>query len=208
MHKKPSENHSRHAALSVLTLDGPMIMPVHRVRVMSSSSSRPQLTVPSPSPFWPSSSSSNKRKLRGTLTEIKKTISILKSLMTRQLFMQTQKTCYVDFGESCCCQKEHRPPLHLKPNTSADFTLTCISGDPIISGPDVSWDTHTNPEACLRTHTHPEVSLTSGSLILSNVNMRHLCAEVSSSQHKCLSLLFQQSVVSFGLFSNIFVSSP
>lgn len=51
-----------------LTLAGPMIMPVHRVRVMSSSSSRPQLTVPSPSPFCPSSSSSNKRKLRGTLT--------------------------------------------------------------------------------------------------------------------------------------------
>ena len=45
-----------------------MIMPVHRVRVMSSSSSRPQLTVPSPSPFCPSSSSSNKRKLRGTFT--------------------------------------------------------------------------------------------------------------------------------------------
>lgn len=53
---------------AALTLAGPMIMPVHRVRVMSSSSSRPQLTVPSPSPFWPSSSSSNKRKLRGTLT--------------------------------------------------------------------------------------------------------------------------------------------
>lgn len=54
--------------LVLLTLAGPMIMPVHRVRVMSSSSSRPQLTVPSPSPFCPSSSSSNKRKLRGTLT--------------------------------------------------------------------------------------------------------------------------------------------
>ena len=35
---------------------------------MSSSSSRPQLTVPSPTPFWPSSSSSNSRKLRGTFT--------------------------------------------------------------------------------------------------------------------------------------------
>ncbi|TNN64957.1 hypothetical protein EYF80_024841 [Liparis tanakae] len=43
-------------------------MPVHHVRVMSSSFSRPQLTVPSPSPFCPSSSSSNKRKLRGTFT--------------------------------------------------------------------------------------------------------------------------------------------
>lgn len=57
-----------HAEFPLLTLAGPMIMPVHRVRVMSSSSSRPQLTVPSPSPFCPSSSSSNKRKLRGTLT--------------------------------------------------------------------------------------------------------------------------------------------
>ena len=55
-----------------LTRGGPMIMPVHLVSVMSSSSSRPQLTVPSPTPFCPSSSSSNKRKLRGTLTPIQK----------------------------------------------------------------------------------------------------------------------------------------
>lgn len=66
-------NVNRHAKLALLTLAGPMIMPVHRVRVMSSSSSRPQLTVPSPSPFCPSSSSSNKRKLRGTLTKTTKT---------------------------------------------------------------------------------------------------------------------------------------
>lgn len=52
----------------VLTLGGPIIMPVHLVSVISSSSSRPQLTVPSPTPFWPSSSSSNSRKLRGTFT--------------------------------------------------------------------------------------------------------------------------------------------
>lgn len=51
-----------------LTLGGPIIIPVHLVSVMSSSSSRPQLTVPSPTPFWPSSSSSNSRKLRGTFT--------------------------------------------------------------------------------------------------------------------------------------------
>lgn len=37
---------------------------------MSSSSSRPQLTVPSPTPFWPSSSSSRSRKFRGTLTPV------------------------------------------------------------------------------------------------------------------------------------------
>ena len=35
---------------------------------MSSSSSRLQLTVPSPTPFWPSSSSANSRRLRGTFT--------------------------------------------------------------------------------------------------------------------------------------------
>lgn len=44
-------------------------MPVHLVSVMSSSSSRPQLTVPSPTPFCPSSSSSNSRKFRGTFTQ-------------------------------------------------------------------------------------------------------------------------------------------
>lgn len=56
--------------LTILTLGGPRITPLHRVRVMSSSSSRPQLTVPSPTPFWPSSSSSRSRKLRGTLTPV------------------------------------------------------------------------------------------------------------------------------------------
>lgn len=49
-------------------------MPVHLVSVISSSSSRPQLTVPSPTPFCPSSSSSNKRKLRGTLTPVETAI--------------------------------------------------------------------------------------------------------------------------------------
>lgn len=71
---------------SVLTLAGPMIMPVHRVRVMSSSSSRPQLTVPSPSPFCPSSSSSNKRKLRGTLTS-----TIITKMYYRSHFLFTTK---------------------------------------------------------------------------------------------------------------------
>lgn len=53
---------------SYIVRGGPIIMPVHLVSVMSSSSSRPQLTVPSPTPFWPSSSSSNSRKFRGTFT--------------------------------------------------------------------------------------------------------------------------------------------
>lgn len=51
-----------------LTLAGPMIIAVQWVSVMSLSSARPQLTVPSPPPFWPSSSSSSSRKLRGTTT--------------------------------------------------------------------------------------------------------------------------------------------
>lgn len=49
-----------------LTLGGPIIIPVQCVRVMSSSFSRPQLIVPSPTPFWPCSNSSKRRKFRGT----------------------------------------------------------------------------------------------------------------------------------------------
>lgn len=45
---------------------GPIIMPIQWVRVMSSSFSRPQLMVPSPTPFCPASSSSSRRKFRGT----------------------------------------------------------------------------------------------------------------------------------------------
>jgi hypothetical protein len=51
---------------SRLTRGGPMIIPVQWVNVMSSSFSRPQEIVPSPTPFWPASSSSSKRKFRGT----------------------------------------------------------------------------------------------------------------------------------------------
>lgn len=49
-----------------LTLGGPIIIPVQCVRVISSSFSKPQLIVPSPTPFWPCSNSSNRRKFRGT----------------------------------------------------------------------------------------------------------------------------------------------
>lgn len=56
------------AEWSIFTLAGPRIMPFHTRRSMSSSCSRPQLTLPSPPPFWPCSSSSSKRKFRGTLT--------------------------------------------------------------------------------------------------------------------------------------------
>lgn len=49
-----------------LTLGGPIIIPVQCVRVISSSFSKPQLIVPSPTPFWPCSSSSKRRKFRGT----------------------------------------------------------------------------------------------------------------------------------------------
>lgn len=49
-----------------LTRGGPMIIPVQLVKLMSSSFSRPQEIVPSPTPFCPASSSSSKRKFRGT----------------------------------------------------------------------------------------------------------------------------------------------
>merc|ERR1719357_492155 len=50
---------------SKAVLGGPMIIPVQFFRSMSSSFSRPQLMVPSPTPFCPASSSSSSRKLRG-----------------------------------------------------------------------------------------------------------------------------------------------
>lgn len=52
----------------LLTRGGPIIIPVHCVKVMSLSSSKPQLIVPSPTPFCPCSNSSRRRKLRGTTT--------------------------------------------------------------------------------------------------------------------------------------------
>ncbi len=58
-----------------LTLGGPMIVPVHFDMTMSSSSSRPQLILPSPNPFMPSSSSSSKRKFLGTEKKITLNIS-------------------------------------------------------------------------------------------------------------------------------------
>lgn len=51
---------------SIFTLGGPIIMPVQWVRVISSSLSSPQEMVPSPTPFCPCSSSSRRRKFRGT----------------------------------------------------------------------------------------------------------------------------------------------
>lgn len=45
---------------------GPIIMPIQCVSVISSSFSKPQLMVPSPTPFCPASNSSSNRKLRGT----------------------------------------------------------------------------------------------------------------------------------------------
>lgn len=50
----------------ILTRGGPMIMPVQLVSVMSSSFSKPHEIVPSPTPFWPASSSSSSLKFRGT----------------------------------------------------------------------------------------------------------------------------------------------
>ena len=55
--------------ISYIVRGGPIIMPVHLVSVMSPSSSRPKLTVLSPTPFWPSFSSSSSQKFRGTFTD-------------------------------------------------------------------------------------------------------------------------------------------
>lgn len=64
-----------------LTLGGPIIIPVQWVRVISSSFSKPQLIVPSPTPFWPCSSSSSKRKFLGTTAT---TIKISVKLINKQ----------------------------------------------------------------------------------------------------------------------------
>ena len=48
-----------------VTLGGPMIMPVQWLSWISSSFSSPHEMVPSPTPFWPASSSSKRRKLLG-----------------------------------------------------------------------------------------------------------------------------------------------
>lgn len=49
-----------------LTRGGPSIMPFQSLIVMSSSLSKPQLIVPSPPPFCPSSNSSSNLKFLGT----------------------------------------------------------------------------------------------------------------------------------------------
>lgn len=66
-----SQNNNSSFLETSLTLGGPRIIPFQWVKVISSSFSRPQLTVPSPVPFCPSSSSSSKRKLRGTTIKIR-----------------------------------------------------------------------------------------------------------------------------------------
>ncbi len=52
-------------SLPIVTLGGPMIMPFHFFIAISLSFSSPHETVPSPVPFWPSSSSSKSLKLLG-----------------------------------------------------------------------------------------------------------------------------------------------
>ena len=76
--------------LGKITLGGPIIIPVQCVRVMSSSFSKPQLIVPSPTPFWPCSNSSNKRKFRGTTTNIKSKLFFAK-LQIKMLLIKTSK---------------------------------------------------------------------------------------------------------------------
>lgn len=66
---------------------GPMIIPVQCVNVMSSSFSKPQLIVPSPTPFCPCSNSSNSLKFRGT-TENNTILLIITQVI---LFIVTRK---------------------------------------------------------------------------------------------------------------------
>lgn len=63
-----------------------MIIPVQWVKVMSSSFSRPQLMVPSPTPFCPCSSSSNNRKFRGITEMINNRYKYLSFVDTEQVF--------------------------------------------------------------------------------------------------------------------------
>lgn len=69
-------------------------MPVQCVRVMSSSFSRPQLIVPSPTPFWPCSNSSNRRKFRGT-TEM--TFTMTYFIVTAEM-MYPRDVCDTGYG--------------------------------------------------------------------------------------------------------------
>merc|ERR1719507_1054428 len=61
----PHSSLREYILFSKAVLGGPMIIPVQFFRSISSSFSSPQLMVPSPTPFWPASSSSSNRKLRG-----------------------------------------------------------------------------------------------------------------------------------------------
>ena len=70
-----------------LTLAGPRIIPFHIRKSMSSSFSKPQLTLPSPLPFCPCSSSSKRRKFRGTWTT--KNITQLEGLISLTAIMYT-----------------------------------------------------------------------------------------------------------------------
>jgi hypothetical protein len=65
--------------MTVHTLGGPMMDPIQSVSVVSLSLARPQLMLPSPTPFSPNSSSSNRRKFRGTTAKVKNN-SIMKGV--------------------------------------------------------------------------------------------------------------------------------
>lgn len=71
-----------------------MIIPVQWVRVISSSLSRPHEIVPSPTPFWPCSSSSRRRKFRGTTVQKEK----YKNYDTVQLYSHEIEYCSLFLG--------------------------------------------------------------------------------------------------------------
>ena len=89
---------------SSIVRGGPIIMPVHLVSVMSLSSSRPQPTVSSPTPLWPSSSSSNSQKSRGTFTPEPVVAAILRLCRSVHIFFQVLEhmhNCYFEVLVLC-----------------------------------------------------------------------------------------------------------
>lgn len=66
-----------------------MIIPVQWESVISESSSKPQLIVPSPTPFCPCSNSSNKRKFLGTTTSEMESKSTYQSIELSKIMMMS-----------------------------------------------------------------------------------------------------------------------
>merc|ERR1719228_1521355 len=87
----PASIFREYILFSKVVLGGPMIIPVQALSSISSSFSRPQLIVPSPTPFCPASSSSSSLKLLGiTAPPVEVAIFPTKSSHTMQLPQNSQ----------------------------------------------------------------------------------------------------------------------